>query len=118
MVSTFKGKYHSLDTRKKISDKIKSLNFSGERHPMFGKKHSPESIKKMSDSHKGINLGLKMSLDARMKISKQKKKRVIGPDGTIYESVRDAAREIGVGRDVMSRYINHKPEKGFRKLDN
>jgi probable mobile endonuclease D len=46
MVSTFKGKHHSLDTRKKISDKIKSLNFSGERHPMFGKKHSPESIKR------------------------------------------------------------------------
>lgn len=116
MESTFKGKHHSQSTKKKISESVKKLGLSGSRHPMFGKKHTAESLAKMSRSHKGMGLGRVMSKDARQKISNSKKNKVIGPDGTVYESVKDAARAIGVGRDVMSRYINHRPEKGFKKI--
>ena len=46
--SAFKGKHHSSEALKKISEAKK-----GENHPMFGKQHSEESRKKMSESKKG-----------------------------------------------------------------
>ena len=43
-----KGKHHSAETRKKMSQSQK-----GENHPFFGKHHSAETRKKMSESRKG-----------------------------------------------------------------
>lgn len=113
-IPSFLGKHHREDTKELISSKMKSLYSKKENHPMFGKSHSPESIEKMRLAHKGQ--GHPHTEESRRKISEAKKKKVIGPDGTIYESVTSAAKAIGVGRDVMSRYINHRPEKGFKYL--
>lgn len=42
-----KGKQHSEETKKKMSEARK-----GEKHPMYGKKHSEEAKKKMSEAKK------------------------------------------------------------------
>ena len=81
--SAFKGKHHSEESRRKLSEaqkkyvgekhqmfgkhlseehkkKIGASNkglLSGEKHPMFGKHHSEETKKKMSNSHKGKQIG-------------------------------------------------------------
>lgn len=116
MVSTFKGKHPSEETKKLLSEKIKALGISGENHPMYNKKHRPESIEKMKLAHKG-QTPPPMSEKGRKRLSELRKKKVMGPDGSIYDSVRNAAKAIGVGRDVMSRYLNHRPEKGFKFVD-
>ena len=53
--STFKGKHHSEESRRKLSEAQKK--YVGEKHPMFGKHHSEETKKKLSDSHKGKQIG-------------------------------------------------------------
>ena len=108
----FKGKHHSDETKRILSEKTKSLGWIGEKHPMYGRKHSEESLRKMSESHKGK--GHPLTEKAKQNLSKIRKKMVQGPDGTIYDSVMSAAKAAGVGRDVISRYINHKPEKGYK----
>lgn len=114
-IASFAGKHHTEETKKLLSEKTKSLNFKGENHPMYGKKHTKESIEKMRLAHKGQQ-GHPHTEESKRKISEARMKKVQGPDGTIYNSVNEAAKAIGVGRDVMSRYINHRPEKGFKYL--
>ena len=46
--STFKGKHHSSETRKKMSESRK-----GKNHPFFGKHHSKTTRRKMSKAHIG-----------------------------------------------------------------
>ena len=60
-----KGKHHSAETRKKMSEAQKGRQFSeearkkmseskkGENHPLFGKQHSAETRKKISEALKG-----------------------------------------------------------------
>ena len=45
-----KGKSHTEETKKKLSDVKK-----GNKHPMFGKNHTKETIDKMSKSKQGLN---------------------------------------------------------------
>lgn len=47
----FKGKKHSDETRKKMSEN--HADFSGENHPLYGKNHSDDSKRKMSEAKKG-----------------------------------------------------------------
>ena len=49
-----KGKTHSLEARKKMSEH--HVDVSGEKNPMYGKTHSEEARKKMSDAFKGRHL--------------------------------------------------------------
>ncbi len=41
-------------------------------------------------------------------------KKVQGPDGTIYESINDAARNTGHDRAVIRKWIKNNPSKGYR----
>lgn len=60
---SLKGKTHSLETRKKMSEHHADVSgennpmygkkLSGEKNPMYGKTHSEETRKKMSDAFKG-----------------------------------------------------------------
>ena len=59
-----KGKTHSEETRKKMSEANKSKN-----NPMYGKTHSEETRKKMSEAKKGKTLSEK----TRKKISEANK---------------------------------------------
>ena len=44
----FKGRKHSEEAKRKISEAMK-----GENHPMYGKYHSEEAKKKMSEAANG-----------------------------------------------------------------
>lgn len=115
----FKGKHHSDKTKKILSEKTKALGWIGSKHPMFGKKHTEEARKKMSDKLKGENhplFGKHLKDSTKQKLSEAHKEKVISPDGTIYESIRDAAKIVGLNRTTLSKWINHKPEKGWKKL--
>lgn len=60
----------------------------GEKSPNYGKPRSEETKKKLSLAVKGKPSG--------------KTRKIKGPDGTIYESVRDASRKTGLGRDYIT----------------
>ena len=62
----FKGKHHSLESKKKLSEINK-----GEKHPFFGKHHTEESKKKMREAAKGKTL----SEDHKKKLSEANKIR-------------------------------------------
>lgn len=78
--SSFYGKHHSEETRKKLS-----LSKMGEKNPMYGKKtfwygkHLPEDVrKKLSESKKGQipwNKGIPMKEESKLKASLNSPKR-------------------------------------------
>lgn len=72
-----KGKSHSLETIKKITESMK-----GEKNPWYGKKHSDATRKKMSEFHKGKVL----SEEHRLKISESKKGKTTWNKGLKGES--------------------------------
>ena len=76
-----KGKHHSAETRKKMSEAK-----NGENNPMFGKHHSAETHQKMSEAHKGkhhsaethqkmseAHKGKPLSAETRKKLSEAQK---------------------------------------------
>lgn len=79
-----KGKHHSIETRRKMSETLKGRKLSEEhkrkisknhaRHN-FGKHHSEETIKKISDSQKGnkYKFGKHPSEETRRKLSESHK---------------------------------------------
>ena len=67
MVHPFKGKKHTEEARRKISDKVK-----GEKHPFYGKKRNPETLQKMSEKQKGRVL----TEERKLKISEACKGRI------------------------------------------
>lgn len=44
-------------------------------------------------------------------------KRVQGPDGTIYESLKDCYTSIGKSKKTVMRWVNYRPEKGYKYID-
>lgn len=118
MEGFFKGKHHSEETKQKLRDKTLSLNFSGTNHPMYGKKHTEEARKKMSDKLKGEKhplYGKHLKESTKQKLSKAHNNPVISPEGIEYESIKVAAKAIGVSRPTLSNWIRLRPEKGWKK---
>ena len=100
-----KGRKHSEETKEKISKSNKGKIFSEvhKRNISLGKKgkpghlHTKEDLKKMSDNSPC-------------------KKRIIGPDGTVYDSMKKCSEQLKICRDTLRKWINKNPEKGFRYL--
>lgn len=44
-------------------------------------------------------------------------KKVLGPDGTVYQSGREAARILGIPKSTLQKWITKFPEKGFKYLN-
>ena len=87
--STFKGKHHSEESRRKLSEAQKK--YVGEKHQMFGKHHSEETKKKLSDSHKGLLSGEKHPMfgkhhseETKKKLSDSHKGKQIGEDNPFF----------------------------------
>lgn len=131
------GKKHSLETRRKMSEARKKENLSEETLRKLslastGRKHSEEVKKKISIA----NTGRIFSKEHRQNISKSKagkkghphteetkkimsdtsvrRKRVQGPNGTIYESMKLCCEKFNIHRDTLRNWIKKHPEKGFR----
>lgn len=101
------GKHLSEETKRKIGEKQKGRTVV----------YTEEQRKKCSDIHKGIP----KSRETRKKLSKSLKgriiKRVQGPDGIIYNSLRECSKNIGYSKTSIKKWIEKYPEKGFKFVD-
>ena len=134
------GRKHSEETRKKMSESHKKENLSAEVIKKIsmtskGRRHSEETKQKISLA----NTGKVFSKEHRENISKSKKgkpgkkhtkeelekmsknklrKKVQGPDGTIYDSMKICSEINKICRDTLRKWINKYPEKGFKYYNN
>lgn len=112
----------SEEHKKKVSESLKGRDFSEEhrRHlseANTGTKLSDETRKKISENHKGRHISeesKKKGSETRDKNGWEFNKKVIGLDGTIYDNAKSCAKIVGIHYGTLIRYINHKPEKGFK----
>lgn len=84
-----KGKHHSEETCRKISDSMK-----GEKNPFYGKTHSEETRRKMSEVKKGKNTwnkGMPASIETRYKMSKSHKGKKLSEEHK--KKIADAAKK-------------------------
>lgn len=130
MSESHKGSHHSVDTRRKISEAGKGVN-----NPQYGKHPSAETRQKLSEAHKRSyllnpelrrkiseagkgripwNKGKKcghLSAEMRQKLSESGKgkhptKAVICVEtGTLYSSITEAAKSIGVAKTTISKVV-------------
>lgn len=118
-IGTFKGKHHTEETKQKLREITLSRNYKGENHPFFGKHHDDETRKKISEKVREKNpwLGRHHKEESKKKLAEYHKVKVVGPDGTIYDSVEEAAKQVGIHRGTLFRYLRENPEKGWKRLE-
>ena len=105
-------------TRKKMSESRKGIPKSEEHKRKIsesnkGKHHTEESKKKMSDSRKGKPVSEEVRKNL-LKWAGANKRKVIGPDGTVYDSITEASKKNNLSKSCIRKWINSRPEKGFR----
>lgn len=112
----------SEEHKKRVSESLKGRVFSKEHRKHLSEANTgthltEESKEKISNTHKGIPLTTETKRKIRETIEKNGNslnKRVIGPDGFIYDNAKECAKLVGIHYGTLIRYINHKPEKGYR----
>jgi group I intron endonuclease len=93
--SPFRGRHHTEDTKRVIQKK--SLEYySKNTHPFKGKHHSEETKRKL----------------AEMSHIKSRKKVICLDDGSIYDSVMDAAKYVGYSSGYMTNCIKARKRIG------
>ena len=101
------GKKASEETKKKMSDAR-----SGDRNPFFGKHLTEEKKRKMSETKKRKFAEAKArgEVYGRHNRSERVKRKIVGPDGTIYNSFREAAEDknVIVSENTIRRYVLNK----------
>lgn len=113
------GKSHSVESIEKISKAQKSIDRTGENHPMFGitgenhhlfgKRHSAESISKMSKAHYGKTLFEETK--AKISLVKGKSIYVYSSDKSTlvntFTSSRKAGEFFSVSKDTIIKYARN-----------
>lgn len=97
-----KGRKLSVETRRKISE-----SQIGKKR-IFSETHKRNISKSLTGKH--------ISEKTKKKLSLIFGKKVIGPDGTVYNSQKECANSLNIGVTTLKRWILNKPEKGFRYL--
>lgn len=91
-----KGRRHTEEARRKMSEYRRSNPLVGEKNGMYGKHHTEEARRKMSISQKGKNLGKHLTKEGKRKISKAQSVRVLCVElNIIFPSIREANKYIG-----------------------
>lgn len=87
-------------TRKAISDARTGMEFTDEHK------------KNISESHKGK----KLSESTKKKVSENSitRRKVIGPNGEIYETIRECAKALNVSVSTIKSKIKNHPEEGYK----
>jgi group I intron endonuclease len=111
----FYGKSHSNETKEKVSNTMNGRHV-GKDNPFYGRKHTSETLKKMSDSLQGGT----HSDETKKKMSesatninrsgyKLKRKKVLHIEsGVVYISIYMAAKELGMNRSTIRKYMDDK----------
>lgn len=128
------GRKHSKETIEKIRKSKTGVKYSEETKKLLSKIRkghpvSKETRLKISNSRKGIifteehksKLSIagknrkEASLETRNKIRENivSTRKVIGPDGTIYETIKQCANIVGISKSTLTKWIRYKPEKGY-----
>ena len=114
------GRKLSEETKRKISEtrKRNQIRYDDEVYAKAAKSRvglnmTEESKKKKSEALTGKIV----SDETREKLSKAGKRRVQGPDGTIYGSQIECAEALGVCTRTVWKMIHRKPELGYKFLD-
>lgn len=84
-----------------------------------GKKLSEEHKRKISESEKGriiTDEHREKIRQANLKNRHLWTKKVQGPDGTIYDSLKDCYTSLGKSKKTLMRWIKNNPEKGYRYI--
>lgn len=122
----------------------RSKRMKGKNHPLYGTHHSEETKdkirrarlgtkmppasaelrRKRSENAKGVKNGMfgkHLAESTKKKILELRKEgkaghfsKVQGPDGTIYKSVKDAAKSMGVSRHKITDLAKRHPESGWK----
>ena len=100
------GKVHTIETKATIA-----LSLKGEKNPMFGKKHSSEVRELMSEKKIGKpkHIG---SGRSPQKIEVMDNENNIT---TVYNSMAEAGKAIGINPDAISQYLNKNTIKPYKK---
>jgi very-short-patch-repair endonuclease len=118
-IGTWKGRHHSKESIKKMSESQKDF-LQKENHPMLGKHHSEDSKQKISDSLKGNipwNKGTPRSEKTKMKLSKALKGRIISDE--TKKKMSDAGKKRMLNEELKNKLakaaIGNKQSKEQRK---
>lgn len=85
-----------------------------------GRKLTEEHKRKISESEKGRVITpehREKIRQANLKNRSKWTKRVQGPDGTIYNSLKECYTSVGKSKKTMMRWIHQHPEKGYKYID-
>lgn len=77
-----------------------------------GMEFTKDHKKNISESHKGK----KLSEETKKKVSDNSvtKRKILGPNGEIYDSVRNCAKALNITIGAMYHKLNHHPEEGYK----
>lgn len=115
------GVKYSEETKKKLSEmrmghEVKESTRKAISEARVGIVFTEEHKKNISESHRGKTL----SEETRKKVSENSitKRRIIGPNGEIYDSVRDCASKLEITIGAMYHKLRKHPEEGYKYESN
>ncbi|GIN10181.1 hypothetical protein J26TS2_00480 [Shouchella clausii] len=115
--SSNKG-YKQSDYAKEVASKIHS-KMTGELNPFYGKHHKQETKDLLRKKNAGLNKGIKRSEKTKRKMSLNNgRRKAVSYYGTIYHSLSEVEREIGISRKLVSEYANDPSISDIFFLDN
>ncbi len=83
---------------------------AGEKNPFFGKNHSDVTRKKMSDDRLGRARPEGSGRPCRsIEVFDNKNNQA-----TIYDSISAAARALGIGKSIISKYLSRNIQKPYK----
>ena len=112
---SFYGKLHTDDVKEKIATTLNGRHV-GSDNPFYGRKHKPETIKKIKEASTGRthseeskNKMSKIALELdRSEYNLNRKKVLHIETGIVYNSIYMAAKELGMCRTTIRKYMNDK----------
>lgn len=113
-----KGKKRGPMSKEGYNKWIKHIKY-GIDNPTFGTSATVETREKQSKLKKGHPRNWKFKEESLIKLSKTNSghsqgKKVLGPDGTVYNTLRLCAESNNITIGILRNWIKNHPEKGYQ----